>query len=902
MFGTIKSVSVSMNGYSEGEPEFLTSVLVGPAANTGATLDFFSRAGGPNSSGTLNLVLSDAGGSLAPQSALSSGTFKPTSYNPMLTADTYTPTISGFYALPATYNYAPTFGTSTFASVFQGTSPNGNWDLYFNQTGDNHGGGLATGWCLNLTANPPALTIGKTHTGNFVQGQQGAQFAITVTNSGPGSAGGAIPVTVTDAMPVGLTPVSGSGTGWNCPAPSGQTITCTNANVVASGDSYPTLTLNVNVATGAPASVSNTASVNGSGNTVAVTSLADTVTILPPPALSISKAPSGTFTQGQTAIWDITVSNKAGSNPTSGTVTVVDTLPNGYTFASNTGTGWTCGAVTVTVTCTSTTALAGGASFPALAITVNVPANSPISVTNNAAAFGGGDPAHTSLGTAVTATSPVTVTQVPATINITAGNNQSVTIGSALPVNLAVTVLDADGVAINGATVTFTAPATGASGTFAGGTNVKTATTNSAGLATATVFTTNFVAGSYSISAAAGSISKNFSVTNNPGPASIMTANAGTTPQSATINTAFANALAVTVTDAHNNPVSGVAIQFTAPGSGASGLFSNSSTQFQPMTNASGVATAPFTANGIAGGPYSVTAAASGLTQLSFSLTNLTGAVASITANAGTTPQSATVNTAFANALAVTVKDAGTNPISGANVVFTAPSTGASGTFSNSTNTITVPTNGLGVASAPFTANGTAGGSYSVSAMVGGLAASFSLTNTAVVAISPTVVSYSVQWGAETYNVIGTPRNRLPWQITGIQVVFSEPITTGNVNSLTGTGITTTGFSGLGTNTLTWTITPIALGNFPTVLAGSGANALKDMNGNALANGAGYNQNLKILYGDFNDDGVVNAQDLELVGIAMSAPYNLFADLNGDGVVNIADYSIVRSRLGTSLP
>ena len=33
------------------------------------------------------------------------------------------------------------------------------------------------------------------------------------------------------------------------------------------------------------------------------------------------------------------------------------------------------------------------------------------------------------------------------------------------------------------------------------------------------------------------------------------------------------------------------------------------------------------------------------------------------------------------------------------------------------------------------------------------------------------------------------------------------------------------------------------------------------MNGNALANGAGYNQNLKILYGDFNDDGVVNAQD-----------------------------------------
>jgi len=269
MFGTIKSVTVSLNGYSEGQPDFLTSVLVGPAATTGATLDFFSGAGGPNPSGTFNLVFSDAAGSLAPQSALSSGTFKPSSYN---TTDTFTPTISGFYTLPGTYNYAPTSGSSSFASVFQSTNPNGNWDLYFNQTGNNPGGGVTAGWCLNFTANPPALTIAKAHSGNFEQGQQGAQFTLVVTNNGPGNAGGAIAVSVTDTMLTGLTPVSGSGTGWSCPAPVGQTITCTNANVVASGDSYPTLTLNVNVATSAPASVNNTATVNGSGNTVAVNS------------------------------------------------------------------------------------------------------------------------------------------------------------------------------------------------------------------------------------------------------------------------------------------------------------------------------------------------------------------------------------------------------------------------------------------------------------------------------------------------------------------------------------------------------------------------------------------------------------------------------------------------------
>ena len=67
-----------------------------------------------------------------------------------------------------------------------------------------------------------------------------------------------------------------------------------------------------------------------------------------------------------------------------------------------------------------------------------------------------------------------------------------------------------------------------------------------------------------------------------------------------------------------------------------------------------------------------------------------------MTVNAGTTPQSATINTAFTNALSVTVKDAGTNPVSGVNVTFTAPGSGASGLFSNSTTTITVATNAVG--------------------------------------------------------------------------------------------------------------------------------------------------------------------------------------------------------------
>jgi uncharacterized repeat protein (TIGR01451 family) len=174
---------------------------------------------------------------------------------------------------------------------------------------------------------------------------------------------------------------------------------------------------------------------------------------------------------------------------------------------------------------------------------------------------------------------------------------------------------------------------------------------------------------------------------------------------------------------------------------------------------------------------------------------------------------------------------------------------------------------------------------------------------TLTVSSGPTVVSFNVLFGTVgNYAMIGSTRSRLPWEITGVQVTFSEPITTGNINSLSGTGITTTRFAGLGTTTLTWTIGPLALGKFTATLAGSGTNSLKDSMGNALGLGAGYSQNLKILWGDFNDDGTVNAQDEVLVNQARARPYNQFADMNGDGVVNVLDVQIVAQRNGTNQP
>jgi hypothetical protein len=101
--------------------------------------------------------------------------------------------------------------------------------------------------------------------------------------------------------------------------------------------------------------------------------------------------------------------------------------------------------------------------------------------------------------------------------------------------------------------------------------------------------------------------------------------------------------------------------------------------------------------------------------------------------------QSATTTQNFTNPLVVSVKNAAGNFVQGVPVVFTAPASGASATFSNSTNTITVNTDSSGQASSgTVTANGTVGGPYSVTAQAtgGSASTSFSLTNAPPISLS----------------------------------------------------------------------------------------------------------------------------------------------------------------------
>ncbi|MBM3736228.1 MAG: hypothetical protein FJW39_10625 [Acidobacteria bacterium] len=104
------------------------------------------------------------------------------------------------------------------------------------------------------------------------------------------------------------------------------------------------------------------------------------------------------------------------------------------------------------------------------------------------------------------------------------------------------------------------------------------------------------------------------------------------------------------------------------------------------------------------------------------------GAASWILVTSAGTPQSAVVGTAFSALMQAKVTDAGNNPVQGASVTFTAPSSGASGSFGGSS---AVSTNAGGIATAPaFTANSTAGTYEVTAAIAGGSRVKFNLTNT----------------------------------------------------------------------------------------------------------------------------------------------------------------------------
>ncbi len=249
------------------------------------------------------------------------------------------------------------------------------------------GGGDALTRIANDLTNidGPSLMIVKSHANDLTVGVPGS-YSIVVGNSGKASTFGK--VTVSDVLPPNVTSTAASGPGWSC---SGTiTVVCTRSDVLATGNSYPPISLTVVVDPSAQTNlIYNTATVSGGGDG-ALHSSTDP-TIVHTPTLGVTKTHSGTFAVGQTTgSYTITVSNTS-SIATSGKVFVNDSMPVGVAATTLNAPGWTCVPGEIFFSCSRSDSLAGGASYPPIIVSTRVDFNAAATVTNSVDVFGGGD-------------------------------------------------------------------------------------------------------------------------------------------------------------------------------------------------------------------------------------------------------------------------------------------------------------------------------------------------------------------------------------------------------------------------------------------------------------------------------------------------------------------------------
>jgi hypothetical protein len=497
---------------------------------------------------------------------------------------------------------------------------------------------------------------------------------------------------------------------------------------------------------------------------------------------------SGNFVQGELAA-PITVNvkndgvqpNSVGTagDPAGGNANplkVQDTLPTGLTYSSTAngagrnGTNWTCTASGQVATCTNDAAsVAVGASYPTLTIFADVSSSAAHTLSNPIVVSG----AHT----AGSSSSDSITVDPPPSLALTMSHTGTFTQSTALTPQTGEWDIQVSNVASSGSTfgtiqISDTLPtgytlqgssSTGGSFSCSGsGTSVSCSNmTSGATIAVGspdtihlTVVVPKTSAATVTDSACAfggGDIVHTTCTPTTSGansnvdtvnviqvPASVAI-NPAIQTQSATILTAFAQPLVVTIEDAagvaiKNYGVSNGAISFAAPTGTAipTGTFAGGLSMVTPTADANGQVTETFTANNKVGqGSYSVTVTAGtspDSVQNTFTLTNTVGAPASIGIVSGS-GQSTAVTTAFGSSLVAQVLDAGSNPVPNAVVTFTAPAqTAASLTFTGGLNTATTDASG-NATSAGITANIHAGGPYQVTASLNSLQTQFMLTN-----------------------------------------------------------------------------------------------------------------------------------------------------------------------------
>ena len=234
------------------------------------------------------------------------------------------------------------------------------------------------------------LALEKSSTNTFVAGGVGT-YEFDVHNFGPSFADP--PIQITDTLPADLTFTAFTSVtqGWTCSA-AGQVVTCTLSTRLAAG-ADATVQISVDIDASQRGNIHNVAHVgspttdpNPANNTatddtasIAQADLAITKTHTPSPAVA-----------GQNVTYTVHAQNN-GRSASSGPITVVDTLPVGLTYASASGTNWTCdvAADQRTITCTRSLGLLNNAAAPDITVVAHVaPDAGPATLVNIASVDG----------------------------------------------------------------------------------------------------------------------------------------------------------------------------------------------------------------------------------------------------------------------------------------------------------------------------------------------------------------------------------------------------------------------------------------------------------------------------------------------------------------------------------
>ena len=151
------------------------------------------------------------------------------------------------------------------------------WKVASRDPNNNNAESSSPVWSFTTVPPAPALSVTKSHSGSFTQGQQNATYTVTVSNAvGAGSTSGQ--VTVTETVPAGLTLVSMAGTGWTCPGTAANN--CIRTDALNASSSYPAITVKVNVTSNAASPQVNQVSVSGGGSLSASSSDSTVITQL----------------------------------------------------------------------------------------------------------------------------------------------------------------------------------------------------------------------------------------------------------------------------------------------------------------------------------------------------------------------------------------------------------------------------------------------------------------------------------------------------------------------------------------------------------------------------------------------------------------------------------------------